>query len=547
MTNPVLSLIQNARVVFRKPTDNKVTLISGGGSGHEPSHCGYVGKGMLDAAVAGSIFASPSSKQIMEGLRAIRTDSGTLVILMNYTGDVLNFGLATERAKNEGMDIDVVIVGDDVAVGREKGSLVGRRGLAGTLFVLKIAGALADQGYDLAKIAETAQSIVPNLVTMGASLEHCDVPGREGIENKLKDKEIEIGMGIHNEPGVQRVSPIPTSSELASKMLKFLLDPQDKDRAYTSFRPTDEVALMINNLGGLSNLEISAFTAVTCAQLKENYGISPKRVYLGAFMTSLNGPGVSITLVNLSNIKSPKGILSLLDYPVEAPGWNGNVKSWANVEDADIIVKSLESDQIFSGNVVKSNEETFKRILENIQKELIKIEPEVTKFDTIAGDGDCGETLVTGSNGIIDAMKKNKIDLSNLSLALNQISEIIEDKMGGTSGALYAIFISALAKGIQNSGCTEASVECFSRAAEFALASLSKYTPARIGDRTLMDALEPFVMTLKSSGNIDKAAEAAIQGAASTEKMKARLGRASYVGDESEGGLPPDPGMHIYF
>ena len=546
--NPALSLLERDKVVVYLPKAiRKVTLLSGGGSGHEPAHAGYVGKGMLNAAVSGTIFASPSTKQIMAGLRTIRSDAGSLVIVKNYTGDVLHFGLSAERAKTEGIKVEVVVVGDDVAVGREKGKLVGRRGLAGTVLVHKIAGALAEsQKVDLHSLAQVAHSVVASMVTVGASLDHCSVPDRSA-EEFLHQQEMEVGMGIHNEPGVLKLSPVPKSSELVERLLKILLDQSDNDRAYVKFDFADDVVVLVNNLGGISNLELSAFAECVVLQLETEYGISPRRLYVGPFMTALNGPGVSITLLNVSRIESPVPILELLDAPTEAVGWSGNVSSstWNQHNKLNIIEPPEGLNSASISRDLATSAEAFQRGLERAAQALKDAEPQITQYDTIAGDGDCGETLVNGANGILSAIKNRSLNLSLAVVALSQISEIVEDTMGGTSGALYSIFLSALAQGVQHEAAKqqrqELKLPIFARAAQFALEGLSKYTSARPGDRTLIDALAPFVAEISRTSDLSKAVEAARAGADSTKDMNARLGRASYV--DSSKGLPPDPGM----
>jgi triose/dihydroxyacetone kinase / FAD-AMP lyase (cyclizing) len=358
------------------------------------AHAGYVGTGMLTAAVAGKIFASPSTKQILTGLRAIESKAGTLIIVKNYTGDVLHFGLAAERAKAGGLQIEMVVVADDVSVGRQKGSLVGRRGLAGTILVHKISGALAEQGYipslsspyliyreSLEKIAATANNVIENLVTLGFSLDHCSVPGRTS-EEFLAANEVEIGMGIHNEPGVNRLRSIPTSSELASKALKLLLDQNDPDRAFVPFSPGDKMVLLVNNLGSISNLELSAFAGLVFDQLGLTYGLSPVRVYTGTFMTALNGPGASVTLLNLSRLKDSKTVLAALDAKTTALGWSGNVVAWDRVGKLDL--RPSPPEQTHEHVVhVSTDPATLTKILKGAADALIKAEPEITKYDTI--------------------------------------------------------------------------------------------------------------------------------------------------------------------
>ncbi|CAI4436162.1 dihydroxyacetone kinase 2 [Saccharomyces cerevisiae] len=274
-SNPGLTVIKHDRVVFRTASapnsgnPPKVSLVSGGGSGHEPTHAGFVGEGALDAIAAGAIFASPSTKQIYSAIKAVESPKGTLIIVKNYTGDIIHFGLAAERAKAAGMKVELVAVGDDVSVGKKKGSLVGRRGLGATVLVHKIAGAAASHGLELAEVAEVAQSVVDNSVTIAASLDHCTVPGHKP-EAILGENEYEIGMGIHNESGTYKSSPLPSIPELVSQMLPLLLD-EDEDRSYVKFEPKDDVVLMVNNMGGMSNLELGYAAEVISEQLIDKY------------------------------------------------------------------------------------------------------------------------------------------------------------------------------------------------------------------------------------------------------------------------------------
>lgn len=230
-------------------------------------------------------------------------------------------------------------------------------------------------------IAETARDVIKNLVTIGFSLDHCSVPRRTS-EEFLAANEVEIGMGIHNEPGVNRLSAIPTSNELASKLLELLLDKSDPDRAFVPFNKSDKTVLMVNNLGSISNLELSAFAGIAIEQLESTYGISPVRVYVGAFMTALNGPGLSLTLLNLSRLKDLSTVLSALDATTTALGWNGNVSSWNRAGKLDLILSTPEEEHT---NVVQvsCDPATFTKILQGAANALIKAEPEITKYDTI--------------------------------------------------------------------------------------------------------------------------------------------------------------------
>lgn len=548
-SSPWLHLLEQERVVFRKSTQPKVTILSGGGSGHEPTHAGFVGEGMLDAAVAGTIFASPSTKQIDAGLRAIASDKGTLIVVKNYTGDVIHFGLSAERAKAQGRDVEVVIVGDDVAVGRTQGGLVGRRGLAGTVLVHKIAGAAAEAGHSLKTVAAIARAVVANTVTVGASLDHCNVPGRP-FETNLNGDEFEIGMGIHNEAGVHKKSPLPTVPELVSELLPLLLAQDDKERAFVPFGGSDDVILVVNNLGGISNLEMSYAAEAVTDILKEKYGISPARTITGSFITALNGPGLSISLLNASKAKTAvegsPDIVALFDAPARASGWNQQARpqEWTGKLQ---IAQGAPPHQAAAKSGVTADPTAFASMLEHAIEAVFAVEPKVTEYDTVAGDGDAGETLVAGGKAIREALKSGAIQTDDGVNAISDIAELVESSMGGTSGGLYSIFLSALAQGVRDSGASALSVDTFRRACQTALNSLYHYTKARTGDRTLIDALAPFVQTLSEGGDFASAVAAARDGANSTRKLAAKFGRASYVSAEefkkydSEGGLP-DPG-----
>jgi dihydroxyacetone kinase len=223
-----------------------------------------VGEGILRAAVSGTIFSSPSVKQIYNCIsQRVCPNSGVLLIVMNYTGDVLHFGLATEKARAQGLDVEMVVVGEDVGVGREKSGKVGRRGMAGTVLVHKITGALASTGANLADCAGLARLVAHNMVTLGSSLAHVHIPGTADMEEgvMLQENEIELGMGIHNERGCKRMQ-IPKIGSLVGTMLKQLLGGGDADRNYLGgVKKGQEYVLMINNLGGVSPLELGGITA----------------------------------------------------------------------------------------------------------------------------------------------------------------------------------------------------------------------------------------------------------------------------------------------
>ncbi|KAL1976951.1 hypothetical protein VTN31DRAFT_3233 [Thermomyces dupontii] len=556
LTNPSLAFDREHKIIFRKPdasSRDKVAVISGGGSGHEPAFAGYVGKGILAGAVAGTIFASPSAEQIsIAAIDRIDTNKGVLLMPMNYTGDVLHFGMAAEKTKAAGRKAEFFAIGDDVGVGRKKSGKVGRRGLAGGIMVMKIAGALAETGASLEEVYRIAKLATENLVSLGSSLEHVHVPGREppAASELIPHDEVEIGMGIHNEPGSHRAKNT-SLPDLVRTMLKQLLDQNDPDRAYISYGPDDRFALMINNLGSVSTLELAGITDEVTRQLANDWGIKPVRTLQGTYLTSLNGLGFSISLLKLvdTGLGPGKSLLELLDAPAEAVGWAAPVQTatWEkHANDAPVKFKDSKSDEKATSNL-KVDPAVLKKTLGGALQRLIAAEPEVTRYDTIVGDGDCGVGLKRGAQAVLKLINEGNVT-DDIVSTVAKIVDVVEASMDGTSGAIYAIFLNALVHGLreQDSGsATTVTAQTWANALKYALAALSKYTPAQVGDRTLIDALAPFCSTLVETGDVNAAAKAARDGAEATKNLKASLGRAVYVGGEQDWlGKIPDPGAY---
>ncbi|TFK29675.1 dihydroxyacetone kinase 1 [Coprinopsis marcescibilis] len=556
--NPQVALDVDNKILFIKNHDQqKVSLMCGGGSGHEPAHSGYVGEGMLTAAVCGSIFASPNASQVRRGIDLIDSEKGTVIIVKNYTGDILNFGLAKEQyaanhpAKAE--KLRFVIVGDDVAVGRSQGSIVGRRGLAGTVLVYKIAGAFAQQGADLNAVDAISQWAAENVVTIGSSLGHTHVPGTAPLQSNLADSELEIGMGIHNESGNKRESPLPSLSALVSKLLDYLTSSSDPDRNFLTFKGGDSVVLMVNNLGGVSVLELGGVVAETQKQL-EARGFNIARVLSGTFMTSLNMPGFSLTLLLLpregeSNAFSASQILSLLDAKPRVPGWPWAHDSPPLPFKAQQVEGAKDEDSQVEITQIKAVDSTkFTSGIKRATEALIANEAEITRMDSIAGDGDCGLTLKAGAQAVLSLIKEGRINGDNIISSLIAVSQVAEEAMGGTSGALYSIFFSGLAQGFQfqsiQSGST-ATLEQWKTALGLALDKLFRYTRARPPSRTLVDPLAAFInaINLNSPNTFADAVTAAANAAEETKKLDAKAGRSAYVeGDALREQQVADPG-----
>lgn len=303
-----LKQLPNTTVIIRKdaPVMKKVGLVSGGGSGHEPAHAGYIGEGMLDAAVVGEVFTSPTPDQILEAIKAVDGGAGVFLIIKNYTGDVLNFEMAAEFAEAEGIVVEKVIVNDDVAV-EDSSFTTGRRGIAGTIFVHKITGAKAEQGGTLDEVKAVAEKVVKSVRSMGMATSPCSLPATGEPSFTLEEDEMEVGIGIHGEPGIER-KRISSADEIASELTQNILEDIE-------LKENDEVAVMINGLGSTPEMELYILSNKV-QEVLLNKGIRIHRVFVGEYMTALEMGGFSVTVLKLD-----EELKSLLDYQSEAPNF----------------------------------------------------------------------------------------------------------------------------------------------------------------------------------------------------------------------------------
>ncbi|MGL5616179.1 MAG: dihydroxyacetone kinase subunit DhaK [Sarcina sp.] len=287
-----LKKIDEANVLVRsKKAEDKVALISGGGSGHEPAHGGYVGYGMLDGAVCGEVFTSPTPDQIYEGIKAVDNGKGTLLVIKNYTGDVMNFDMAKEMAEMEGIEVEAVIVNDDVAV-EDSLYTAGRRGIAGTVFVHKIAGAMAERGASLVEVKRVAEKTIDNVKSMGMALSSCIVPAAGKANFELGENEIEIGMGIHGEPGTHR-EEISSADAIVNHLMEKII-------ANIELNKEDRVAVMVNGLSATPYMELYIINKRVHEILNE-MGVKVQKTFVGEYMTSLEMAGFSISILKLDD------------------------------------------------------------------------------------------------------------------------------------------------------------------------------------------------------------------------------------------------------
>ncbi|KAF5345746.1 hypothetical protein D9758_011874 [Tetrapyrgos nigripes] len=564
-SHPTLELLEPIKTVIDKDYEKgKVVTISGGGAGHEPGFASFVGRGLLTAAVSGDVFASPSAKQVYGAVRALPSERGTILIITNYTGDNLHFGLACQQARADGIqNIAILPVGDDVSVGRTKGALVGRRAMAGTMLVCKILGAASTADWSFSETLALGNASVDGLASIGCTLGHCHVPGRIGGGGyPLVEKDtVEIGLGLHNEPGMWTVSPQPSTTDLVSRMLKLILEQTDpKDRL---------TVLLVNNMGGVSVLEMWAVVDEVLDQLestskhtlvKGESGLVVERIYCGPFLTSLNAVG-----------NDPDDLLALLDakhttaawqnttvYTREKNGLENRTRAEKVVKDAPGVTVSAsngESSHKEDGPKLIVTPEKLRNIIKSGAEEVLGSEPDLTKWDTIVGDGDCGETCAAGATAVLKALDEGLGKDGDLVSVLRELTEIVDDTCGGTLGAIYSIFLAALTAEVRKESVASPNIEVtvdmsfWGRTATAAIETLKQSTKARVGHRTVMDALIPFIEGLHTAGSEGKGFQEAVEtcrkGGEGTKELKAKLGRATYVGEGnagSEGGLPPDPG-----
>ncbi|MGF6288221.1 dihydroxyacetone kinase subunit DhaK [Paraburkholderia youngii] len=530
--NPQLSLLQGGTTVLRADAEavaarGEVALISGGGSGHEPAHGGYVGHGMLSAAVAGEIFTSPSTDAVLDAIRAVAGAAGVLLIVKNYTGDRFNFGLAAEIARAEGIPVEMMIVADDVALSAS-GDHAGRRGLAGTVLVHKIAGAAAARGLPLPEVARIAKEAAASLGTMGVALTPCTVPaaGKPGFE--LGDREIEWGLGIHGEPGVARGALEPADAMVGKLLAKIIDD--------LALQAGERVALLVNNLGGTPSSELHVVAGAALRELAGR-GIEVARAWAGTFLSALEMAGVSLTLLRVDDER-----LSLLDTASHTSAWpalSGRV--------AQVAVRAAPPAPPGASGATLARDATLRRAIEAVCECLLAAEPILTELDQRVGDGDLGISLARGARAV-QLELDSYASATTPSAVLRGISATLRRVVGGTSGPLYAVMLLRAAAALEPSG--GATARQWATAFSAGVDGMMELGGATPGDRTMVDALKPAADALydalaqgaSTDAALQAAVCAAIDGTSRTASMHPRRGRSSYVGERAIGHV--DPGAH---
>ena len=571
LAHPELEFVEKFKIVKKKDIDdNKVSLISGGGSGHEPAHAGFVGKGMIDCAVCGDVFASPSQVQVYNAIKKCATDKGVLLVIKNYSGDCMNFNNAMADAQDDGIKVDAVYVNDDIAV---KDSLytVGRRGVAGTVLVHKCAGAAAEQGKELDEVKRVANKVIDNVRSFGFAFTSCTVPAAGHPTFEIGDDEMEFGVGIHGEPGRYREKIDYSTGTFADDLARRILTDLEED---LGLKAGEDVVLLINGFGGTPLQELYLLNnSVTKAITGD--GINVHRTIVGNFMTSIDMAGASISVLRVDS-----ELKALVDYPVSTPAltWGAAMSEQAEaaLEAIKAIGKALgytpaepakkaskkavaeaEDDnatyEVEGTPVVTEtiNTAAFVQIVDKMADVIIENEVPFCEADQM-GDGDFGMSIAKGFKQLkADWATRKKGDVGEF---LVSCSEIIKEYCGGASGPIWGSAFKYAGKAMlgkkeinltdlaflfmeANRGVYETGKKSFGKGAD-------------IGDKTLVDALKPCALALTKAAEegkalregIDLGAKAAHEGAEATKTHVATLGRAGTVGERSIGF--PDAGAH---
>lgn len=544
---PELEFVKRYKIIKKREQNaDKVSLISGGGSGHEPAHAGFVGKGMLDAAVCGDIFASPSQIQIYQAIKETAGNAGTLMIIKNYSGDMMNFKNAARLAKEDGISVEYVKVDDDIAV-QDSLYTVGRRGVAGTVLVHKVAGAAAEKGYSLKQVKAYAENAVLNTRSIGFAFTSCTVPAKGTPTFSIAENEIEYGVGIHGEPGVSREAMM-TADELSKRMTDSLV----KELGLSE---NDEVTVLVNGFGGTPLQELYLFLNST-AKILDEYKIKIYRSFAGNYMTSIDMSGASLTFMKMNS-----ELKSLLDAESDAPAFKVNGPVLPRNYEPFIPAYHTQSENTDQKNHTKGSAKVRQEILtvdnmifivDTMSECIIKNEVPFCELDAYAGDGDFGMSVSKGFRQLRrewnDILEEKVCDIGEF---LDACSLIIMECCGGASGPIWGSAFRAAGKAAK--GKQKLTAEEFAVLLQEVVTGIQKtgeYSFGRgavVGDKTLIDALVPCAdVWTENAGNktlkelFQLSADAAVNGAKMTEKIVARMGRAGTVGKRSIG--YPDAG-----
>jgi dihydroxyacetone kinase len=546
--------VRDKNVILINPekdrNQTKVAIVCGGGSGHEPAHSSFVNREMLSAAICGDVFASPSVGAIVDGIRSLFSNSemsqkGVLVIIKNYTGDKINFGMACEILSSEGISLKKLIVADDVSLSDKNE----RRGVAGTVLVYKIAGALALQQQNsnsnmqqqLNEVYEIAERVNDNIHSMGCALSSCHRPDGSTIFT-LPEGEMEIGVGIHGERGVLR-TPVKSSDEIVTLLIDKILAAKQQHEIENN--SSKKMVLLTNNLGSVSGLEMGIVHKKAISYLREK-GYEVCRAYCGTYMTCLDMRGISLTLLTVVDDR----FLDLLDVGgSDLTKTNWKPDSDYSPSSSSIYIdapKSLDIDLDISRDDDVVDRELMS-IIEKVCKAGVEARETLNNLDRECGDGDAGDTLATACNAILDNIQYCSV--SDVNLAFRRIAGCLTNAVGGTSGPLYAVFFIRAASAFcthtsSNSSKEWKSASRWKEAFHHGISGIEELGGCSRGDKTMLDALYPVYDALRnkrveSEMEMESLVQAAKDGAEKTRDLESRAGRSRYVQGKGVGKIDP--------
>ncbi len=522
------------------PVEGKVSVLIGGGSGHYPAFCGVVGQGFADGAVIGDIFTSPSGEQAYRCMKALDGGAGVLMSYGNYSGDVMNFDMAQVRCRGEGMDVRTVIVTDDVA-SAPKGKEEERRGVAGDHYVFKVAGASAARGDDLDGVEAAAQKANAATRSMGIAFAGCTLPGRTEPLFTVEPGTMEVGMGVHGEPGIQTAELLP-----ASGIAELLVDAVLGDAPAGA---GSKAAVMLNGLGSTKYEELFVLFRDVNRLLGEN-GVEVHSPLVGELVTSLDMAGCSLTLMWLDDElqelhDAPAATPAFSQGSIETPHATGNGTS-AAAASSPTPASTTESED---GGEFTGSGAVALDALERALDSLKSAEDELGKLDAAAGDGDHGAGMVRGMTAAVEAARGGGGTAGGV---LMRAGTAFSGAAGGASGALYGAWITAIGQSLgdeEDPGSTG-----LHEALKASLSTLEELGKARPGDKTMIDTLDPFVRSLGDAAGEgvspadawERAIPAAEEDADSTADMISTRGRASKLGERSRGHKDPGAVSMLY-
>ncbi len=508
-------------VLRREESGSKVAVVIGGGCGHYPAFAGLVGPGLADGAVVGDVFTSPSAEQVYRTARAAESGAGVLFGYGNYQGDVLHFGLAARRLAAEGIESRTILVTDDIASGPADAP-ERRRGVAGDFLVFKIAGAAAERGDDLAAVHAVAEKANANTRTFGVAFGGCTLPGASAPLFTVGESEMELGLGIHGEPGVRTVGRL-SAHELADELVDGLLPelPEGDGR----------VVVLLNGLGRTKYEEMFA----TYARVHERLaaaGLSPSHTEVGEFVTSLDMAGVSLSILVLDD-----ELAELYAAPCDTPGYRSTGAALAQVPLESTVDALLAEAEPGQGTVDRALTAALHDIEAN--------EAELGRLDAVAADGDHGLGMTRGMRAAVSAARR---DGDSLSTALLAAGTAFADAAGGASGALYGVLLAETGAGLRGLEAGAVTTEALAGAVDGAVKAFVELGKAEPGEKTMLDAIEPFRLALREQAGAgadvpqawQKAAQVAVSAAEATADLVPVKGRAARLARRSEG--HPDPG-----